>query len=70
MIEANQLMEEQWQEFDKQDKEKSMESKSDRNTAIEDEGAAHIRVEAPKKNLEPRKSRRSLGWQGHHLLFL
>ena len=51
MIEDDQLREEQWQEFDREDKEKSKESKSDRNRVIEDrkldEGVAQAHVEAP-----------------------
>ena len=53
MIEGDQLREEQQQEFYKEDKEKSKESKSDRNRVIEDhklgEGAAQVCVKAPKK---------------------
>ena len=53
MIEADKLREEQWQEFDKEDKERSKGSKSDKNIAIEDrkpdEGVAQACVEAPKK---------------------
>ena len=53
MIKADQPREAQWQEFEKEDKEKSKESKSDKNRVIEDckpdEGAAQAHVEAPKK---------------------
>ena len=53
MIEADKLREEQWQEFDREDKEKSKGTRSDKNRAIEDcnpdEGVAQAHVEAPSR---------------------
>ena len=53
MTEADKLREEQWQEFDQEDIEKSKETRSDKNKAVEvcklDEGVAQAHVEVPSK---------------------